>query len=553
MRLINIQTLKLGEFIGTPENPIPPYVILSHTWGNDEVTYNEMMRPTSATHRKEGYLKIQRFAAAVSLLTTSRRDAIEYVWVDTCCIDKSSSAELSEAINSMYRYYKLAEYCYVYLSDVGGFELVSENTVIPPDEVERCKKSIEAAFQDCRWITRGWTLQELLANHQVLFFNRTWELLFRKSDWIPQLSMLLGIGRDVLTTCDPSLASVAQRMSWVSQRRTTRAEDMAYCLLGIFDVNMPLLYGEGGEKAFIRLQEEIMKSSDDHSLFAWRDLDRQHASCHGLLASSPTKFTKSRNIAFVDNPADNAPFSVTNKGLSISLSIARVGKVPGLYIGLLNCRDPGPDGEPLGIYLTELGANQYARVDSDELWIMGSRYTQFTRYRHDPLTFRVPAQFYVRQNVRLPQGYVTSDVGGFLITEYITDPDVFLCEASSNVAWGSHQGFIPILSEETGKQEFLCYGNRVDHTMGALAIILMWNRQSRIFGVKFHHDERWRSGSNVLSQVLSNYTPRAIGPSVGKIGINFGGGQLTASVDMQLGLMDRLVVIKVMIRINSIR
>ncbi|KAI1148365.1 heterokaryon incompatibility protein-domain-containing protein [Nemania diffusa] len=345
MRLININTLELDEFIGTPENPIPPYVILSHTWGDDEVTYSEMMNPTSTTLEKEGYIKIKRFAATVALWTASGSRAVEYVWVDTCCIDKSSSAELSEAINSMYQWYKHARHCYVYLSDVGGLELDSED--IPPEAKEKHRNnSIREALENCRWMTRGWTLQELLANSGVMFFTRDWELLFRKKDWIPHLSMLLGIGRDVLTTCDPSIASVAQRMSWASRRHTTRAEDMAYCLLGIFDVSMPLLYGEGGEKAFVRLQEEIMKSSDDHSLFAWRELDRQYASCHGLLAGSPTKFSRSRNIIFVDNPEDNAPFSVTNKGLSLKLPLARITDKPGLYIGLLNCRDPGPDGEP---------------------------------------------------------------------------------------------------------------------------------------------------------------------------------------------------------------
>ncbi|KAI1166066.1 HET-domain-containing protein [Nemania serpens] len=320
MRLVNINTYELGEFIGTPEDPIPPYVILSHTWGENEVTYNEMMSPTSATLKKDGYIKIQRFAEAVALWNISSSDAIEHVWVDTCCIDKTSSAELSEAINAMYRWYKHAKHCYVYLSDVAGFEPDSEDDS-PEAREKRRNNFMRDALASCRWMTRGWTLQELLANPQVTFFTRDWDIFCTKKEWVPQLSMLLGIGRDVLTTCDPSLASVAQRMSWASQRKTTRVEDMAYCLLGIFDVSMPLLYGEGGEKAFVRLQEEIMKSSDDHSLFAWRDLDKQYASCHGLLASSPAKFAKARNIVFADNPEDNAPFSVTNKGLSLRLPL----------------------------------------------------------------------------------------------------------------------------------------------------------------------------------------------------------------------------------------
>ncbi|GAW26616.1 putative het domain-containing protein [Rosellinia necatrix] len=548
MRLININTHELGEFIGTPEDPIPPYVILSHTWGVNEVTYTEMMRPNPDTFKKEGYIKILEFASAVALRTASTNDPIEYVWVDTCCIDKSSSAELSEAINSMYRWYKNAKHCYVYLSDVGGFEPDPEDEASQAPAKDQNAR-MRDALENCRWMTRGWTLQELLANPQVLFFNRDWELLFRKKDWIPQLSMLLGIGRDVLTTCDPSLASVAQRMSWASRRRTTRAEDIAYCLLGIFDVSMPLLYGEGGEKAFVRLQEEIMKSSDDHSLFAWRNLDREYASCHGLLAASPAKFAMSHNVAFVDDPEDNAPFSVTNKGLSLILPLARVAGKPDLFIGLLNCRDPGPDGEPLGIYLIQLGGGQFARVDADELWIVGGG-PNLQDATASAIDLPSPMQFYVRQNIRLPADYVTSDVGGFLVTEDITSPDIFLCEASPNVTWISHQGFIPILAEDGGKQEFLCYSSRADNTMGAVIIILMWDRQSQKFGVKFHYHGRWPSETSTQSRLLDKNLLQTVGPPADEFRFYVAGGHRVASADMQLGLMGRLVVIKVAIRIK---
>lgn len=173
MRLVNINTYELGEFIGTPEDPIPPYVILSHTWGENEVTYNEMMSPTSATLKKDGYIKIQRFAEAVALWNISSSDAIEHVWVDTCCmgrrlytsnaplnrpigIDKTSSAELSEAINAMYRWYKHAKHCYVYLSDVAGFEPDSEDDS-PEAREKRRNNFMRDALASCRWMTRGWS------------------------------------------------------------------------------------------------------------------------------------------------------------------------------------------------------------------------------------------------------------------------------------------------------------------------------------------------------------------------------------------------------------
>lgn len=323
---------------------------------------------------------------------------------------------------------------------------------------------------------------------------------------------------------------------------------MAYCLLGIFDVSMPLLYGEGGEKAFVRLQEEIMKSSDDHSLFAWRDLDRQYASCHGLLASSPAKFAKSRNIVFTDNPEDNAPFSVTNKGLSLRLPLAYVPEKPGLYIGLLNCRDPGPDGEPLGIYLTQLGVDQYARVDTDELWIAGI--SEDLSPTAGAMTPSIPVPFYVRQNIRLPADYVTSNVGGFLITEDITSPDIYLCEASENVTSVSNQGFVAIVPDDSGKQEFLCYSSRLEASMGAVVAILMWDRQTQKFGVKFHYDGQWTSESDVQSRLVRKGLLQTMGAPTDEYRFYAAGSHRVASVDMRLGLMGRLVVVKVAIRIK---
>lgn len=169
--------------------------------------------------------------------------------MDTCCIDKSSSAELSEAINSMYTLYKKSYLCIVYLDDVDGawwdFEL-----------------------KYSRWFTRGWTLQELIAPRVLLFFDKHWKFIKTKDSIATLLAEITGIDTKVLRTGDTKGISVAAKMSWAAKRTTTRPEDLAYSLMGIFDVNMPTIYGEG-DKAFIRLQEEIMKKSNDQSLFAW--------------------------------------------------------------------------------------------------------------------------------------------------------------------------------------------------------------------------------------------------------------------------------------------
>ncbi|OQV09550.1 hypothetical protein CLAIMM_13658, partial [Cladophialophora immunda] len=224
---------------------IPHYAILSHTWGADdeEVTFNDLK--DGSGKRKAGYEKI-RFCG-----DQARKDKLEYFWVDTCCIDKANHAELAEAIISMYAWYRDAEKCYVYLSDV-SVGVVDKNR--QPEQIW------EAEFRKSRWFTRGWTLQELLAPKSVEFFARggawlgdkhTLQRLIHKTTEIP-LTALRGV--PLLTF------SVEERMRWTAKRNTKRKEDKAYCLLGIFNVFMPPMYGEG-ENAFIRLQSEIDKLS----------------------------------------------------------------------------------------------------------------------------------------------------------------------------------------------------------------------------------------------------------------------------------------------------
>ncbi|KAF2170193.1 hypothetical protein M409DRAFT_64528 [Zasmidium cellare ATCC 36951] len=240
MRLINLETLELEEL---NDNNLPEYAILSHTWERGEVSYRDWPAQKEFPHLK-GYKKILGFRDVVRSKYRYR-----YGWADTCCIDKSSSAELTEAINSMFTYYKNAAVCVAYLADVQSW---------PKD------------ISSSRWMTRGWTLQELIAPSRVEFYDSAWKSLGDLSWRIAsQLQRSTGIPESVLTNDSaPSEWSIAQRMSWASSRQTTRVEDQAYCLLGLFDVSLPLIYGEG-ERAFVRLQEEIIRQSPDHSIFAW--------------------------------------------------------------------------------------------------------------------------------------------------------------------------------------------------------------------------------------------------------------------------------------------
>ena len=302
MRLLHTTTIELSSF--DDDDSIPPYAILSHTWGNAEISFHDLLNYAESKQRKlEGYQKIRSCCAIAAAA------GHEYVWIDTCCIDKTSSAELTEAINSMYRWYQEAHVCYAYLADfrIGDHGLTGTMK--------------EEAFRKSRWFTRGWTLQELLAPDDVVFYDKNWREFGSKSSLIAQISLATGIQRHHIY--DVNEASAAQKMSWASKRQTRRVEDMAYSLMGIFDVNMPLLYGEG-KKAFIRLQHEIVKISNDESLFAWTDAGLVES---GLFAQSPKAFAESGNVVQISSDhcqhIYRAPYMVTNRGLAIEALASR--------------------------------------------------------------------------------------------------------------------------------------------------------------------------------------------------------------------------------------
>ena len=231
---------RLTEFF---DDDIPEYAILSHTWEAEEVTFADLMNGTGKD--KTSYGKIEFCGEQ------ARSDSLEYFWVDTCCIDKSSSAELSEAINSMFCWYQKSARCYVYLSDVSIRKRKASDT--------SAECTWESAFRASKWFTRGWTLQELLAPRLVEFFSWERDRLGNKGTLEQQIYEITGIPATALQQHSLSQFEVDERFSWAKSRQTTRGEDKAYSLFGIFNVQMPLLYGEGEVKAFQRLREAIDK------------------------------------------------------------------------------------------------------------------------------------------------------------------------------------------------------------------------------------------------------------------------------------------------------
>ncbi|KLU83015.1 hypothetical protein MAPG_02082 [Magnaporthiopsis poae ATCC 64411] len=215
MRLINTRTLRIHEFVGTR---VPPYAILSHTWGRGEVTFQDWCQP-DRRHREglDGYAKIAATCAR------ARERGLDFAWVDTCCIDKTSSAELSEVINSMFAWYRNAAACFGYLEDFVGVPRVQ--AVAETDGVATAGL---VGFARSRWFTRGWTLQELLAPHDVEFFNRDWAPIGRKLELAEELEGITGIDNKVLEGDEPlRRVSIGRRMSWAANRRTSRPEDRA--------------------------------------------------------------------------------------------------------------------------------------------------------------------------------------------------------------------------------------------------------------------------------------------------------------------------------------
>ncbi|KAI4944578.1 hypothetical protein J4E91_008581 [Alternaria rosae] len=249
MRLLQISSdgdLSLVEYFG---NDIPPYAILSHTWGadDDEITYKDVKKGR-ARSKLSGYRKV-RFCGEQAL-----REGIHFFWVDTCCIKQESSQEVSEAINSMYRWYHDAVTCYVYLADVTVGGTTSQETKSQPAWL--------LAFRSSRWFTRGWTLQELLAPVSIQFYSQNGYRLGDRTTLLPQIQWSTGISEAALRGSHPSNFTVEERISWARKRITKREEDAAYSLLGLFDIHMPLIYGEGRKNALSFKRRAIFPNAE---------------------------------------------------------------------------------------------------------------------------------------------------------------------------------------------------------------------------------------------------------------------------------------------------
>jgi hypothetical protein len=355
MRLIDCcgDSLRMQEFIGRP--PLP-FAILSHTWDTEEVNFQVFNNIATRTAAK-GWTKIEQTCRE------AQRCGFHYVWIDSCCIDKTNNAELSESINSMFRWYSEAALCLVYLNDFDANAAASDR---------------DTMLRRARWFSRGWTLQEIVAARAANFYDSAWCHFGTRASLRNELTSITKIDAEVFSLPQNSdvvvirdlldSIPVGRRMAWAATRQTTRPEDMAYCLIGLFSVSMPMLYGEGGQQAFIRLQEEIIRDNNDLSLFAWRAGDC--STYRGILALSPHEFIGLSNLKFEQDMKFNPDFAMSNKGLRINTFLKPSGDThSGSVVLPLHCYIEGAGGEEkppqLGLILKHEGASVYVRTRPD--------------------------------------------------------------------------------------------------------------------------------------------------------------------------------------------
>ena len=313
MRLINVDSLDIESSLRETEQ----YAILSHRWGTLEVKFADWASVIDKVKDQITKPQVDDPTTGINKIAKAclqcRNLKLRYLWIDTCCIDKRSTSEESESINSMFSWYQEAKFCLVYLQDIG--------------------KGSSKAFSESEWFTRGWTLQELLAPKDVTFFDRDWNNIGTKTSRSSEIEKATRIAHRHMINF--KTASIATRMSWQAGRQTTRAEDLAYSMFGIFDVAMDLRYGER-DKAFRRLQEQIINSHPlDESILAWTSNEFGDDEQPGILAPRPDCFKNSTNLT-VQSPSHKYKprntYHLSNKGLEISV---RMGTKTRLFINVL--------------------------------------------------------------------------------------------------------------------------------------------------------------------------------------------------------------------------
>ena len=455
MRLINVKAFlereglirrgkrvdRRAKVLEFGDDEVTEYAILSHRWTEQEVDYNEVVKlakmdeeERSEIRQREGYRKI------LQSCEQAKKDGYKWLWIDTCCIDKRSSAELSEAINSMCRWYENSRICYAYLHDV------HDSSFPIAWDYEKYPKSTGGWPE---WFSRGWTLQEMIAPRDVQFFNKDWHSIGDKRSLSSTLEVITRVPQHILKEgLSSNRPCVAQIISWAANRRTTRVEDRAYSLMGLLDVNMPMLYGEG-KKAFHRLQLEIIRASNDQSIFAW-GCSPTNVRAGSILADDPSFFRDCAKMELMNRdefvgslkkrfPGEELPsieddrfgiFPVTNRGIQMWLFLCPHVDSDPVFQAWLPCRSH-PSGPPMTIHLA-LWESTYYRYTAAGRGQMGRLQLRHVSLRYQD-TPRRNSTFEIDDSVMLKEGFTSSAtcpeglITGNTVTVSITDPLCVKC------------------------------------------------------------------------------------------------------------------------------
>ena len=551
MRLINVKAFlereeliregkrvdRRAKVLEFADDEVTKYAILSHRWTEQEVDYNEIAELSkmdeeerTEIRQRDGYRKI------LQSCEQAKKDGYKWLWVDTCCIDKQSSAELSEAINSMYRWYENSRICYAYLYDVD----------YPSLPILKDHRRHPKSNGWPEWFSRGWTLQEMIAPRDVQFFNKDWHPIGDKRVHARTLSRITGVPQHILTEgLSSNRPCVAQIMSWAANRMTTRVEDRAYSLMGLLDENMPMLYGEG-KKAFHRLQLEIIRMSNDQSIFAW-GCHKTYVRTGSILADDPSFFEDCRRMELMDQdkfiqclkergvPRKELPsieddrfstFPITNRGIHIWLFLRPDVGSNSVFQALLPCQFR-PSGPPtpvaIDVALWDSNYYRYGRSLRHE-WGRLQLCQVYLRYQdtllHCNSTFEIDdsaiteGHFPPSSSTQWPVGLIT----GNTVTLSITDPlcikhyscvgryrftvgfgqcfgknwiHADVCEGSETMAWNIYDLMLKRASVHTQAMDFgaasrqLCISQTrlYPSTWILQTSCVMWE-SPRIYGVK---------------------------------------------------------------------
>ena len=374
------------------------YVILSHRWTDPmEVDYEEMVDLGKMDRQQQDEIRGRLgYKKLLDACKQAQTDRYEWMWVDTCCIDKRSSAELSEAINSMYRWYRNAKVCYAYLHDVDGSSF--------PTKQDKKKYFKSNGWPE--WFSRGWTLQEMIVPSDIQFFNKNWQPIGDKKRFARPLRWITGVPEHILADgLEEKRPCVAQIMSWAANRTTTRVEDRAYSLMGLLDVNMPMLYGEG-KKAFHRLQLEIIRSSNDQSIFAW-GCYTGNVGIGSILADDPSDFEDCSSMVLLNhdelikefpelsstNTDHFDVFPITNRGIHVWMLSRRYRDSNTVFKAYLPCRNEYKDLASIDLVLWNSNHYRYPSTWHAALEDSPAEFRQvYLRYQDTPnhaVTFEI--------------------------------------------------------------------------------------------------------------------------------------------------------------------